>query len=142
MSYRIAEETSGGGAERVKEEVFAALLRYNAGRAGPLGFANFTLSVREDDDALLGGLVAMQYWNAMQIELLWVREDLRGRGIGTELMNRAEAVLRNRNGEMIFLSTWSFQAPAFYEKLGYSSFGTLQGVPPGGSRIWYCKRLL
>ena len=141
MQYRIAEEASGE-AERVSEKVFDELLCYNGNRAGPLQFQKFVLGVRGPGEELLGGLVAMQYWNAMHIDLLWVHEELRGRGVGKDLMQRAEAALRARGGEIIFLSTWSFQAPGFYEKLGFSPFGTLQGVPPGGSRVWYAKRLL
>ena len=99
------------------------------------------LSVRGDDGAFLGGLVAMQYWNGMFVDLLWIHEKLRGRGVGRELMRRAERSLAARGGDIVFLSTWSFQAPGFYEKLGYTPFGTLQGVPPDGSRTWYFKRL-
>jgi ribosomal protein S18 acetylase RimI-like enzyme len=77
----------------------------------------------------------------MFIDLVWVHERLRGRGIGTELMKRAEAALRSRGGEVVFLSTWSFQAPRFYEKLGYLPFGTLEGMPPNARRVWYSKRL-
>ena len=82
----------------------------------------------------------MQYWNGMFVDYLWVHERLRGRGIGTELLRRAEQSLRERGGEIIFLSTYSFQAPAFYEKLGYRAFGTLEGMPPGATRTWYFKR--
>ena len=137
--YRIARERED--AERVSKHVLSELLGFNATQAGPLNMERFVLSVRGEDDALLGGLVAMQYWNGMFIDLLWLHENLRGRGIGTELMRRAEASLEARGGEIVFLSTWSFQAPGFYEKLGYSPFGMLEGLPPGGSRTWYFKRL-
>src|SRR5262245_54338420 len=99
------------------------------------------LAVRSQDDSLLGGLVGIQYWNGMFIDLVWVHERLRSRGIGTELMKRAEAALRARGGEVLFLSTWSFQAPAFYEKLGYLPFGILEGMPANTRRIWYSKGL-
>jgi ribosomal protein S18 acetylase RimI-like enzyme len=97
--------------------------------------------VRAPDGALLGGLAAMYGWNGMFIDYVWVHERLRGRGIGRELMRQAEAALRERRGDVVFLNTWSFQAPAFYEKLGYTAFGTLEGVPPGTTRTWYCKRV-
>ena len=28
----------------------------------------------------------------------------------------------------------------FYEKLGFTQFGTLQDYPPGHSQIYFCKR--
>lgn len=116
-------------------------MRYNAAQAGEPNLRRYVLTVRASDGALLGGLVAAHYWNAMFVDYLWVHERLRGRGIGTELMTRAEESLRAHGGEIVFLSTWSFQAPGFYEKLGYSAFGRLEGVPPGGSRTWYAKRV-
>jgi ribosomal protein S18 acetylase RimI-like enzyme len=139
VEYRIAEEASDQ--ERIAKEILTQLLRYNASQAGPLNDQKLVLTVRGSDQALLGGLVGVQYWNGMFIDLLWVHERLRGRGVGTELMKRAEAAARSRGGEVIFLSTWSFQAPGFYEKLGYTSFGTLEGMPPSARRIWYSKRI-
>jgi ribosomal protein S18 acetylase RimI-like enzyme len=137
--YRIARETDH--AERTASEVLNELLAFNASQAGDLNLERLVFSVRADDGALVGGLVAMQYWNGMFIDLLWVHEKLRGRGVGTKLMRRAEDSLSARGGDISFLSTWSFQAPGFYEKLGYTAFGTLEGLPANGSRTWYFKRL-
>ena len=138
-TYRIARESAE--AERVGGEILAELLKFNAAQAGPLNMERLVLSVRAADESLLGGLVAVQYWNGMFVDLLWVHESLRRSGVGTELMTRAEQSLRARGGDVVFLSTWSFQARRFYEKLGYSPFGTLHGLPAGGSRTWYVKRL-
>ena len=122
------------------DEILAELLRYNEAHAGPRNAERFVLAVRAPGGALLGGLAAMYGWNGMFVDYLWVHESLRGRGIGTELLRQAESALRERGGEIVFLSTYSFQAPAFYEKLGYTAFGTLEGMPPGASRTWYFKR--
>ena len=137
--YRIERE--GADAEAAGKEILSRLLEFNASQAGELNAERLVLSVRDDERALLAGLVAIQYWNGMFIDLLWVHEKLRGRGVGSELVRRAEASLEARRGEIVFLSTWSFQAPRFYEKHGYKPFGTLHGLPPKGSRTWYFKRL-
>lgn len=137
--YRIERETDE--AEEVANKVLTELLAFNAAQGGDLKAERLVLSVRDEDGALVGGLVAMQYWNGMFVDLLWIHEKLRGRGLGRELMQRAERSLAARGGEIVFLSTWAFQAPGFYEKLGYAAFGTLHGVPPNGSRTWYVKRL-
>ena len=39
------------------------------------------------------------------------------------------------------LYTISFQAPEFYERHGYRRFGTIDGQPPGTSRVFLTKRL-
>lgn len=97
LEYQISEE--GPDQERVSEEILTELLRYNAGQAGPLKHKKLVLASRAPDKSLLGGLVGIQYWNGMFIDLVWVHEQARGRGIGTELMKRAEDALRSRGGE-------------------------------------------
>jgi len=139
-AFVIKQETSAQ--EDLSKEILARILSYNASRAGPLNDSKYVLTVRSGDGDLAGGLVAVQFWNGMFVDLLWVDEKLRHRGIGTQLMRRAEEDLVARGGEVIFLSTWSFQAPAFYEKLGYSAFGKLDGMPPGSTRTWFVKWLL
>jgi hypothetical protein len=41
----------------------------------------------------------------------------------------------------VFLDTFSFQAPGFYQKLGYRVFGELVDFPPGHTRQYLTKRL-
>ncbi len=40
-----------------------------------------------------------------------------------------------------WLDTFAFQAPGFYEKLGYEIFGTLDQFPRGSCRHFLYKRL-
>jgi GNAT superfamily N-acetyltransferase len=46
---------------------------------------------------------------------LWVQAELRGRGIGTMLLD----------GDAAWIDTFSFQAPEFYKRRGYAEFGRL-----------------
>ncbi|MGC6728099.1 hypothetical protein ACP0GO_26835, partial [Escherichia coli] len=41
----------------------------------------------------------------------------------------------------MWLDTYSFQARGFYEKLGYTVFGTIDDFPPGHQRFFGRKRL-
>jgi GNAT superfamily N-acetyltransferase len=99
------------------------------------------LSVRDDKGDLIGGLIGETLWNALVVNVLWVRGDHRKRGYGTALMERAEQIARERGCELLFLNTMTFQAPGFYTKLGYKVFGELTNAPRGYSRLWFCKRL-
>lgn len=65
----------------------------------------------------------------------------RGRRYGRRLMEAAEQEGHTRGADIAYLSTFSFQAPAFYERLGYRSFGRLEDSPKGATRIWYGKRI-
>ncbi|WP_332687480.1 GNAT family N-acetyltransferase [Devosia sp.] len=88
-----------------------------------------------------GGLTGRITFGWMFVELLFVPERLRGQGIGRQLMVQAEDVARQHGCVGIWLDTFTFQAPGFYEKLGYSTFGEIANYPPGSSRFFLRKHL-
>lgn len=65
------------------------ILSYNASQVGPFNDSKYVLTVRSSAGDLAGGLVAVQLWNGMFVDLLWVDENLRHHGIGTQLMRQA-----------------------------------------------------
>ncbi len=75
------------------------------------------------------------------VELLAVADAGRGKGIGTKLMTRMEADARLQGMHGIWLDTYSFQAPEFYKRLGFSEFGRIDGYPEDGCRHFFMKRL-
>ena len=91
--------------------------------------------------AVDGGLTARIGFDWMFVELLFVPERLRGQGVGRQLMEQAEAVARERDCVGIWLDTFSFQAPGFYQKLGYELFGEITNFPAGNSRFFFQKHL-
>ncbi len=72
---------------------------------------------------------------------LWVHESQRGRGLGRSLLEAAEAEAAQRGCEQVVLSTHTFQAPAFYEQLGYERQATVPGQPKGHANVTYVKRI-
>ena len=89
---------------------------------------------------IVAGLAGETYCGWLFVKHLWVSEGLRGRGVGRELMARAEALARERGCHSAYLDTFSFQAPGFYEKLGYQEFGRL-AYPPDHHKHFMRKRL-
>jgi GNAT superfamily N-acetyltransferase len=90
---------------------------------------------------IVAGLSGDTYCGWLFVKYLWVSEELRGRGIGRELMAQAEIGARERGCHSAWLDTFSFQARGFYEKLGYEEFGRLD-YPPGHYRHFMRKRLV
>jgi ribosomal protein S18 acetylase RimI-like enzyme len=86
-----------------------------------------------DQQTLIGGVFGDLLWDWLHIDSLWVREEYRGRGVGSELMRRAEEIARSQGTVNIHLETTSFQALLFYQKLGFEVFGELPGKPVGVS---------
>jgi GNAT superfamily N-acetyltransferase len=101
----------------------------------PLGV--FVRAERE----IVAGLAGETYCGWLFVRYLWVSDALRRRGVGRELMARAETRARERGCHSAWLDTFSFQAPGFYLKLGYEEFGRLD-YPPDYQKHFLRKRLI
>jgi GNAT superfamily N-acetyltransferase len=97
--------------------------------------------VKNDAGQTVGGLTAHWYYNWMFVEYLYLPEELRGSGTGTELLAEAERLARRHGLDGIWLDTYDFQARGFYEKLGFAVFGELPDYPVGHKRFFLQKRL-
>src|SRR5262249_31107581 len=115
---------------------------FNEQLVGPRNPLNFVLSVRDAAGELVAGLTGETFYNALYVHVLWVQAHYRKTGYGTALMERAEQTGKEHGGDMSLLTTFSFQAPAFYRKLGYEVFGELANLPRSHSRFWLWKRLV
>ena len=136
----IAVERSRTAAA-TSRELWRGLVHFNRRQAGPLEYSRKVISARDGKGRLLGGLIVQSYWRETYVELLWISAKARGEGLGSRLVLAAEREARRRGSRLIHLNTYSFQAPAFYEKQGYTRFGALSGSPRGRSRYFYFKRL-
>ncbi len=114
---------------------------YNRQCAGDDHSRQLCFLLRGPDSEIAGGLIGATYWDWLEIKLLWVREDLRGRGYGTQLLALAEDEARRRGATRAYLDTFSFQAPAFYQRHGYQVFGALNDFPAGQQRFFLTKEL-
>jgi GNAT superfamily N-acetyltransferase len=135
----IAEE-----AEPDRETV-AALHRglgaYNAAMHGPDASAPLWFIARDVAGQVRAGLRGQTLWSWCFVNLLWVAEPHRRNGLGSQLLKGAESSARTRGCVGIYLDTFSFQAPDFYKRHGYTEFGRLDGFPAGHARIWMMKML-
>lgn len=98
--------------------------------------------LKDETGQVVGGLSAHTYWDWLEIDDLFVPDNLRGQGLGSSLLLTAETIAIRRGMRHSFLSTFEFQARSFYEKYGYSVVGKLKGYPPGTTYYWMRKDLL
>ncbi|MBT0951126.1 GNAT family N-acetyltransferase [Streptococcus infantis] len=128
--------------ESQKAQEIGNLIRsYNRSKREAAESEPLNLYVEDDSGELLAGLVAETFGNWLEIEYLFVKEDLRGQGIGSQLLQRAESEAKKRNCRYVFVNTYQFQAPAFYQKHGYQEVFTLKDYPCTGQRHYYQKDL-
>lgn len=117
------------------------LNRYNAEHAGEINSQILCFGVQGPEKDILGGIVAIIHWNWLFIDLMWLQENLRGKGYGSRLLMRVEEEARQRGATHAHLDTFSFQAPNFYKRHGYQVFGELRDFPPGHQRYFLTKQL-
>jgi ribosomal protein S18 acetylase RimI-like enzyme len=92
-------------------------------------------------EATIAGLLGHTLWNGFFISALWVAEAVRRKGIGRQLMARAEELAMQNGCDHIHLDTFDFQAREFYVKNGFHLFGTIEDYPIGHKRYYLIKKL-
>ena len=128
--------------ESQKSQIIGDLIRsYNRSKREVAESEPLNLYVEDEHGEIMAGLVAETFGNWLEIEYLFVKEDLRGQGIGSRLMHQAESEAKKRNCRYVFVNTYQFQAPAFYQKHGYQEVFTLKDYPCTGQRHYYQKDL-
>jgi GNAT superfamily N-acetyltransferase len=96
---------------------------------------------RGPEDAVIGGAVGRTWGACCELQQLWVQLPYRRGGIGRELMARFEARARERGCRTFYLETFSFQAPGFYQGLGYGVQSQIEGFSAGIVKYLMVKRL-
>jgi ribosomal protein S18 acetylase RimI-like enzyme len=107
------------------------LHQFNFAATGMTQVHSVSLLIRDGGGVVRGGLLGYVWAGWLHIEYLWMAQECRGRGLGSELLARAEQEAVEAGAGGAFLSTFDFQAPEFYKSRGYEVFGTLAGYPPG-----------
>ena len=88
---------------------------------------------------VLGGLNGRTSRGVLFIDVFFLPASMRGTGLGSQLLQMAEAEARRRGCRLGLLHTNSFQAPEFYKKHGWLEYGNFPSDPPGTSRIFFTK---
>jgi GNAT superfamily N-acetyltransferase len=100
-----------------------------------------SLTVR-DNGNLAGGLIFSVFGEWLEVEFLWVDGGVRGRGVGRNLLERAETFAKDCGCKTAVVYTMSFQAKPFYEKNGYVLMHTQNNYPVTSSRYYLEKKLI
>ena len=102
----------------------------------------FVASIEDDSDRLVAGATGHTWGGTCQVTYLWVDELHRGRGLGRALLHAVESEARLRRCAQVILFTHTFQAPGFYERLGYSRKAAIPNYPSGHAQLLYVKQLV
>jgi GNAT superfamily N-acetyltransferase len=140
MNYTLT--VTDAADEETRKAVLAPLVEYNSSQAGPSQNRPLAVLVKDDQGAVIGGLWGHTGYDWLFTQLLVVPTALRGRGVGTDIMQLAEREAAQRGCHGAWLDTFEFQARGFYERLGYECFGELPNYPKGFARFFMKKALV
>ena|ERR1041385_3028103 len=114
------------------------LTEFNLALTGQRG-QSICVFIRDDEGKIVGGANGWTAFAWLHTDVLWLREDVRGIGLGTQVLEGVEAEAKGRGCKFAKLETFSFQAPEFYKKNGYTVFAELDQVA-GGHRWYFLKK--
>lgn len=117
------------------------LYEFNSDQTGQDDGQLFAYFIRNDRQEIVAGLSGWTWAQACEIRALWVHPSWRGQGYGRALLESAENEARACGCKVILISSYSFQAPEFYQKWGYELVWRLNDFPPGYQYNYLVKRL-
>ena len=117
------------------------LNQFNNERVGEDGHTPLNIVEYDTNGNIIGGILGGTYWGWMYVDILWVHESHRYKGIGSKLLRKAEKEAISRGCHHVHLDTMSWQAPEFYQKHGYEVIGILPDIPNGNQKYLLMKEL-
>lgn len=124
------------GRPELDEQLSGLLDVVNTARTAPVPAAReLTVAVHDGagtDGELVAGLSGWTWGEAAGIAMTWVHEERRGQALGTRLLAEFEAEALRRGALRCFVTSFTFQAPGFYERHGYREIFRWEGVPVAG----------
>lgn len=118
-------------AERVSSFLEDRLYEHNSSAIGKDDGRLFSRVVRDASGSIVAGIAGWTWAGACEVTQFWVSQSVRNKGIGTMLLQAAEEEARARNCTRVLVKTYSFQAPTFYQKHGYSVQHVIADFPEG-----------
>ncbi len=107
-----------------------------------LNYEEFCFVAENDEGQILGAITGRAYYNEVHIGDLIIGKDHRKSGIGRKLVEEVEKAFSDKGYEKITLTTFGFQAPEFYKKLGYETEFVRMDKDPKLYKYFYVKQPL
>jgi len=126
--------------EELRQAILQGLRAFNQSVVGPFESKPVRVAVRDDNGEFIGGASGSAYLEWLGIDLVWLREDARGQGLGSQVLRAMEEEGKRLGAKNVMLDTFEFQAEGFYKKQGYVEYGRIYDFVNGYDRIFLQKR--
>ncbi len=127
--------------ERVNDFINEAFTDYAIKNEVALNFEEYCFIAEDDTGRVIGSITGRAYYNEVHIGDLIIDKDHRRLNLGSELVKTVEQAYENKGYDKITLTTFGFQAPEFYKKLGYQLEFVREDKDPKLCKYFYCKSL-
>jgi GNAT superfamily N-acetyltransferase len=101
----------------------------------------FMVRVTDENGQVVGGALMWAYWGWLDVSLVALKKDVRGRGLGRQLMTVIEEKAREEGCTRLRVETFEHEV-GFYRSMGYRIVGHLEDYPERYSYYWMRKDLL
>ena len=136
MIIKKIDETN----EKVGELINKAFTDYAIKCCVELNFEEYCF-VAEEDGEIVGAITGRAYYNEVHIGDLIIDEKYRRLKVGSKLVKAIEEAYVGKGYDKITLTTFGFQAPEFYKKLGYELEFVREDKDPQLCKYFYIKLL-
>lgn len=141
MEYRIKEMPL----EELEPKVIEGLLDHKERlgyRIPPSDAVHISFAALNSEGKVVGGVTAKTNYGELYVSLLSVDQSMQGSGVGMALMEEVERYGRANYCHHISLTTFSYQAPGFYKKCGFTELGRIQDFPLKGEEKYFFIKYL
>ena len=127
--------------ERIDDFINEAFTDYALVNEVALNFEEYCFIAEDDEGRVIGSITGRAYYNEVHIGDLIIDKDHRRLNLGSKLVKTVEEAYKGKGYDKITLTTFGFQAPEFYKKLGYILEYVREDKDPKLCKYFYCKSL-
>lgn len=106
--------------EPIGDFIHNGFMQYGEQNNVVLNYDEFCFIAEDSEGRIIGAITGRAYYNEVHIGDLIVDESHRRSGLGKRLVGAVEDCYKGKGYDVITLTTFGFQAPEFYKKLGYT----------------------
>jgi GNAT superfamily N-acetyltransferase len=113
------------------------LYEHNREATGARDGRDLGFVIRDETGDMVGAALGYSWAGIAELKQLWVAEGYRGRGMGRILLDSFVDEARRRGVRRIWLASYDFQAPLFYERVGFVLVAGLKEVMSAADQTFH-----
>ena len=109
---------------------------------GPAGRKAYCWVLKDEQEELLGGVAGYVHWGWVYVAQVWVKDTVRGQGLGSDLLHHLELWAKENSFLGIYIDTFERSVKEWYERKGFHCFGEIPDFPKGHQRFFLSRSLV